>query len=139
MDDISLDNLLILKEKTRIYRDFFKISLEKIELQTTTHNTWQQDSKNVIKLLKSFALEDCNRLQLENYIFVLMDRVKLSSQTKFFNNNFKKSSTLTFESIVVCLDDYYRIQATQEYFAEENRQWIADLYSNNIAILLFLN
>ena len=50
-----------------------------------------------------------------------MDRVKLSSQTKFFNNNFKKSSTLTFESIVVCLDDYYRIQATQEYFAEENR------------------
>jgi hypothetical protein len=136
MDDISSDDLLILKEKARTYRGSFKIPLEKIELQTTTHNTRQRDPKNIIRLLESFALEGCNRLQPENYISVLVDGVEPPSQTEFPNSNFKEPPTLTFESTVVCLDGHHRIQAAREFLAGEDRWWVADLYSNGIAVLL---
>ena len=136
IDNISSDNLLILKEKTRIYRDFFKISLENIELQITTHNTRQRDSKNIARLLESFALESCNRLQPENYISVLVDGVELPLQIEHSSSNYNKSPTLTLQKTVLCLNGHHRIQAARKFLAGENRWWIADLYLNNIAILL---
>lgn len=121
IDNISSNNILILKEKTRIYCDFFKILLKNIELQITTHNTRQRDSKNIVKLLESFALEDCNRLQSKNYIFNLINRIKLLLQFEYSDNNFNKSRTLTLKKTIFCLNNYYCIQATREFLAKDNR------------------
>ena len=136
MDDISSEDLLILKEKARTYRGSFKISLENIELQTTTHNTRQRDPKNIARLLESFALEGCNRLQPENYISVLVDGVELPSQIEHPSSNYNEPPTLTLQGTVLCLDGHHRIQAAREFLAGEDRWWVADLYLNGIAVLL---
>jgi len=43
MDEISSNDLLILKEKARTYRGSFKVPLDQISLEGTSHDTRQHD------------------------------------------------------------------------------------------------
>jgi len=135
MDEISSNDLLILKEKARTYRGSFKVPLDQISLEGTPHDTRQRDPKNVTRLLESFALEGCNKLQPENYISVLVNGADLPSQNILPNTYSEEPPAFASKSSVVCLDGHHRIQAAREYLAGEDRWWVAHVYSDGKVIL----
>lgn len=130
MDETSSKDLLILEERARTYRGPFKVSLGHISLEDTPHDTRQRDPKNVTRLLESFALEGCNKLQPENYISVLASGVDLPSQNILSKSYLEEPSSFAPKSNVVCLDGHHRIQAAREYLAGEDRWWVANVYSD---------
>ncbi len=135
MDEISSNDLLILKEKARTYRGSFKVPLDQISLEGTSHDTRQHDPKNARRLLESFALEGCNKLQPENYISVLVNGADLPSQNLHSNTYFEEPPAFAFKRHVICLDGHHRIQAAREYLAREDRWWVANVYADGNVIL----
>lgn len=128
MDDISSKDLLILKEKARTYRGSFKVPLDQIDFEVASFHPRQQDPKNTARLLQSFSLEGCNRLQPENFISALVDADHLAPQAVFSDRHFAEPPSLSSGCKVVCLDGYHRVQAAREFLAGDERWWAANLY-----------
>ena len=134
MENISPNDLQILQEKSRTFCGSFKIPLSKLKLEDIPDNPRQLDPKNVANLLEKFNLEDCNRLDPENYVSALVSRADLPQALQPDNKFFKKSQHFDPQHSLVCIHGKHCLEATQQFLAGDERWWVSDLYSDGVTL-----
>ena len=61
MENLSVKDLQVIREKSKTFCGAFQIALDKLEYEGLFSNSRQRDGKNVTRLLNVFRAEDCQR------------------------------------------------------------------------------
>ena len=138
MENISSDDLQILREKSRTFCGSFKVPLSKLKLEDIPDNPRQLDPKNVANLLQKFSLEDCNRLDPEHYVSALVSRADLPQGLQSDNNSFKEPQHFDPQHSLVCIHGKHRLEAARQFLAGDERWWVTDLYSEGVTLWIWL-
>lgn len=118
INNLLSNNLQIFREKSRIFCDSIKISLDKICYKEFLNNLRQFNKKDVTILLDFFCSKNCLRLNSEHYVSALISRSAISWDL------YSEKELLRFnlEHSVICLHERYCLKATRNFFAEDNNR-----------------
>lgn len=92
------------------------------------------DTKNVARLVKTFEMEGCSRLDPDHHVPALISRIALSNAFPRVNSsgackeNFDDIPNIVVDEPLVCLHGQHRLAAAAQFLEPEDKWWIVDLY-----------
>lgn len=137
MKSLSIKDLQIFQEKSRMFCESFQISLDKLQAEKLFENLRQRNDKNIARLLNKFSVKD-QHLELENHVLTLVSWFALFQFNRSSNNIFEESKWFISKSTLQVLREEHLLKATRKFFKESNRWWVMNLYSEDRKVRFWL-
>ena len=127
---------------TRSKREHFhgraKILLQSLDFSQSSAR--ELDEENVERLLSSFQLADCLRLDARYHVPAVIDHALLdqalaqagASMNDLRSDDPTRWPTLAFPdgAVIECLHGQHRVAAARRYLRKSDQWWVIDLYSS---------
>lgn len=106
------------------------------------------NSKNIVRLVKIFKLEECFHWESKHYVSALISSEALNVTLRQTNCDHDelfvvtvKSLQLNLSSSLICLHMRHHLKAVKQHLNSTDKWWVVDLYLNNLfsVTLLMLN
>jgi Protein of unknown function (DUF3723) len=111
-------------------------------LQIDTSNTFTLDEKNVKRILGIFEIQGCLRLDVENYVPVLISRGAL--EASFTESDVEPQDLYNYDDLKLLrfgehvrlrvLHGRHRLRAAQHFLQGDDRWWVVDLYDDSMIL-----
>ncbi len=137
MKSLSIKDLQIFREKSRMFCESFQISLDKLQAEKLFENLRQRNDKNIARLLNKFSVKD-QRLEPENHMLALVSWFALSQFSRSSDNIFEESQWFILKSTLQVLCEEHLLKAMRKFFKESNRWWVTNLYSEGRKVRFWL-
>ena len=133
---MSATDLQIFQEKSRAFLCTVRIPLDKLRCENLFEDpniTRQEDEKNIVRLAKIFE-EDCDRLDPDNHVRVLIPRSAIPEETLIRLRARTGDNYPLFnpDNVLPFLEGRHRIEAARRVLTEDDRWWTAELYSDGL-------
>ena len=132
MNNLSVRDLWVFQEKSRIFCESFQISLNKLEHEDLSDNLRQCDDKNVTRMLNIFCTESCQCWESENHVSVL---VSLFTLSQVCCSIFKELQQFVLKASLQVLHERHCLKVRCRFLKETDKWWIINLYSNDEKVL----
>ena len=135
-EGLSATDLQIFREKSRAFLCTVRIPLDKLRCENLFEDpdiTRQEDEKNIARLVKIFA-NDCDRLDPNNHVRVLIPRSAIAEET-LTSLRVRAGDDYPLynpDNVLPFLEGRHRIEAARRSLTGNDKWWIAELYSDGL-------